>query len=101
LKPPDDIIHLDDDHAPSHSMGPRPRPPPIISISTLAGRRRPEGVEETKELDKSLEIGEELRVAVVVRMPGERRDEETGWENGMELGVWEGVVEEGTRRGWG
>lgn len=45
-------------------------------------------------------MGEELRVSVVIQMPKEereRRDEEggedeVGWENGMELGVWEGFV---------
>jgi len=87
-------------------MGPRPRPPPLISLSALARRRNQEEVVQTEEgresdKEKGLEVGEEIRVGVVVRMPfeGIRGEEETGWENGMELGVWEGVVGGDIRRG--
>lgn len=75
-------------------------PPPV----------KTEGV--TTELDRGAEVGEDVRVAIVIRMPRdpaeieeeERRqreeeseygldgDERPGWVGGMELGVWEGRV---------
>jgi hypothetical protein len=99
--------------APSRNMGPRPRPPPMISLSSFANRGRRQGEEPVSaippvatEANRPLDPGEEGRISVVVKMPfeGERKsvrddddddDEEgTGWENGMELGVWEGHVGE-------
>ncbi|WVQ95344.1 hypothetical protein IAU59_002441 [Kwoniella sp. CBS 9459] len=68
-----------------------------------AGLRRQATV---KEIDRALKPGEEVRVAFVIQMPtpdqsttaarGRERsawddeDERVGWEEGMELGVWEG-----------
>lgn len=72
----------------------------------------PDGVETTrskpvkkKEIDREIQEGEDLRLAVVIQMPmrgeGTRKrqswnsddeEEEVGWETGMELGVWEGNV---------
>ncbi|KAL7422967.1 hypothetical protein Q5752_002265 [Cryptotrichosporon argae] len=56
--------------------------------------------EQPPVLARALEPGEPVRVAVVVQMPSEGRgrprgaddDDEVGWEAGMEIGVWEGVV---------
>lgn len=59
-----------------------------------------------KEIDREIQEGEDLRLAVVIQMPtpedrvkkrqswnsDDEEDEEVGWEMGMELGVWEGVV---------
>lgn len=94
-------------------MGPRPRPPPILSFSALAQRRRgsqtiptapdpPVRQERRREIDRELDLGEDVRVAVVIRMPREEErqrgeedgegENEVGWENGMEFGVWEGLV---------
>lgn len=75
--------------------GPRPAP-------ALAGAP----AQVVTELSRGVEIGEDVRVAIVIRMPRdpaeveqeERRsmidedEERPGWESGMELGVWEGVV---------
>ena len=64
------------------------------------------------EIDRELEDGEEVRIGVIVKMPFEdevepvaagRRNifddededddmEETGWQGGMEMGVWEGFI---------
>ena len=58
------------------------------------------------EIDRGVDIGEDIRVAIVIRMPRdpaelemeERQsmmdddEEKPGWESGMELGVWEGTV---------
>ena len=83
----------------------------MLSFSGLTDRRRePQGTpyetgqfarpEREGELLTELELGEEVRVAVVIRMPTETEDwsvddqseDEVGWDNGMELGVWEGSV---------
>jgi glucose dehydrogenase len=58
-----------------------------------------------KEIDRVIQEGEEMRLAVVIQMPtqqdkakkrrswGSDEDEdEVAWETGMELGVWEGTV---------
>ncbi|WVO17348.1 hypothetical protein L204_105040 [Cryptococcus depauperatus] len=57
------------------------------------------------EADRTIGPGERLRVAVVLQMPtsvanhqrykhrGESDEEEVAWENGMEIGVWEGVLD--------
>ena len=72
----------------------------------------PDGPEPTrskpakkKEIDREIQEGEDMRLAVVIQMPvrgeGTRKrqswnsddeEEEVGWETGMELGVWEGNV---------
>ena len=67
---------------------------------------------EHRETDSDTEIGEPVRVGVLIQMPRDPRevDEElqrkmaerengsevgqVGWEVGMELGVWEGLVGE-------
>ncbi|EIW66245.1 hypothetical protein TREMEDRAFT_65516 [Tremella mesenterica DSM 1558] len=95
-------------------MGPRPRPPPL-GLSNFVHRRRPDPNSEgsppparpepMKELDRGIGSGEMLRIAVMVQMPQrgsfnvkgddrERQDEEdeTGWEPGMEIGVWQGQI---------
>ena len=94
----------------SQHMGPRHRLAHTVNFRALSYRRRPSQTvlngayppvrgEPEEEIDRELVQGEEVRVAVVIRMPqeeGERRDEdgedEVGWETGMELGVWEGVL---------
>ena len=100
--------------ATSPHMGRRPRPPHMLSFSSLTNRRRAshgltdetdQSARPERELSSELESGEEVRVAVVIRMPREAEDrneddqsaddqseDEVGWENGMELGVWEGFV---------
>lgn len=59
-----------------------------------------------KEIDRELQDGEDVRLAVVIQMPtagdgvkkrqswgsDDEEEEEVGWEMGMELGVWEGSV---------
>lgn len=62
-----------------------------------------------KEIDREIQPGEDMRLAVVIQMPhtGDKakkrqswqsdedpddEEEEVGWEMGMELGVWEGTV---------
>ena len=97
-----------------HHMGPRARPPPIINFASLAHRRRhsqpspPTEFSSTyrtrseREIDRDLNPGEEMRVSVVIQMPREKtdrkiddetvREDEVGWENGMQLGVWEGIL---------
>jgi hypothetical protein len=96
--------------SPRH-MGPRPRPPPIISLTSITGRRRNDDTTQPEipqlKTERTIQIGEGIRVAVVVRMPfdqtgqkstrlstqdDEDEEEGTGWEVGMELGVWEGFV---------
>ncbi|WVR08734.1 hypothetical protein IAU60_005792 [Kwoniella sp. DSM 27419] len=59
---------------------------------------------QVAEADRSLVSGEAVRVSVMIQMPhppepskdrrerSEWDDEEVGWEEGMELGVWEGNV---------
>ena len=61
------------------------------------------------ELSRDLAPGEQLRIAVVIRMPAEEEmdpqrpqggaededEDRSGWEPGMELGVWEGVIRGG------
>ena len=98
------------------TMGPRPRPPPLIDLSAFSRARRRRSSSVTveppppppklqREIDRALGVGEEVRVAVVIQMPREVEDEperhydsdeeeyeEVGWKPGMELGVWEGVV---------
>jgi hypothetical protein len=58
-----------------------------------------------KEIDRVIQEGEEMRLAVVIQMPtqqdkakkrrswgSDEDEEEVAWETGMELGVWEGTV---------
>lgn len=61
---------------------------------------------KTKEIDRAIQEGEEMRLAVVIQMPvqdqgakkrqsyasDEEEEEQVAWEHGMELGVWEGSV---------
>lgn len=50
-------------------------------------------------LEQEVNSGEPVRVAFVVQMPvmeqrrEERDEDEVGWRPGMEIGVWEGVVQ--------
>ncbi|RSH87020.1 hypothetical protein EHS25_003508 [Saitozyma podzolica] len=99
----------------TRTMGPRPRPPPLLDLqqraASLAYWRRgaaqngsavPEPPSEVDEPD-GLSRGDVVRVAVVIRMPTELEEdshdiddeERPGWEHGMELGVWEGQVAAG------
>jgi hypothetical protein len=58
-----------------------------------------------KEIDRMIQLGEDMRLAVVIQMPvqdqgakkrqswaSDEDEEEVAWEHGMELGVWEGSV---------
>ena len=54
---------------------------------------------KSKELDRDIQPGEPVRVGVMISMPHQATisfegdgDEAIGWEPGMELGIWEGVV---------
>jgi len=120
LLPPPESLYDSASESPApvdpHNMGPRPRPNPQFTFSALANRRRsplsspelsiPRRSSKTPrnhEIDRPINVGEEMRLAVVIQMPtdeAERRshddeDEEVAWEDGMELGVWEGVVDYG------
>lgn len=95
---------------PTQDALPRLRQPALFSRNrntlfsdTTVPSRRARKKPEDLQLDRTIEAGEALRIAVVVQMPtpsvdGQRyrqddNDEEVAWENGMELGLWEGVVE--------
>ncbi|TYJ55227.1 hypothetical protein B9479_004057 [Cryptococcus floricola] len=62
-----------------------------------------ESKQNIPEIDRSIGTGEPLRIGVVIQMPnpvisGQRYtqgddDEQVAWESGMEIGLWEGVVE--------
>lgn len=89
---------------------------PTAPRRTLADRLRRTPVEPTpppvvptpkpREIDRDVTIGEDVRMAVIIRMPSEAADmkpsrpdddsfmsdETTGWEPGMEIGVWQGYV---------
>lgn len=68
------------------------------TVPSRRARRKP----EDSELDRTIEAGEPLRIALIIQMPTsgvdrqsyrqDDSDEEVAWESGMELGVWEGVV---------
>ncbi|WVQ70783.1 hypothetical protein IAR50_000305 [Cryptococcus sp. DSM 104548] len=76
----------------------RSRPANSLGLSTLTDSRQ-----NIPETDRPIGTGEPLRIGVVIQMPqpgntGQRYttgedDEQVAWENGMEIGVWEGVVE--------
>lgn len=95
---------------PTQDVPPRLRQPTLFSRNrntlfsdTTVPSRRARKKPEDLELNRTIEAGEALRIAVVVQMPtfsvdGQRyrqgdNDEEVAWESGMELGLWEGVVE--------
>lgn len=97
-------------HHPTQDAPPRLRQPALFSRNrntlfsdTTVPSRRARKKPEDLELNRTIEAGEALRIAVVVQMPtfsvdGQRyrqgdNDEEVAWESGMELGLWEGVVE--------
>ncbi|WVQ86115.1 hypothetical protein IAT38_008283 [Cryptococcus sp. DSM 104549] len=80
-------------------------PPPPTSSAIPQGRSRSrQRPANDAELNRPLEPGEPIRLAVVIQMPnpsdGRQRyktdemteEEEVAWEGGMELGVWEGAV---------
>ncbi|WWD20841.1 hypothetical protein CI109_105318 [Kwoniella shandongensis] len=102
---------------PVRNMGPRPRPAPMFTFSrhrsssygvtdqAQSSTSRSQQQQTTKEIDREIVPGEEVRLGVVIQMPvqglSERQrtregddddEEEVAWENGMELGVWEGVL---------
>ncbi|WRT70844.1 uncharacterized protein IL334_007843 [Kwoniella shivajii] len=66
-----------------------------------------------KEINRPVTLGEPVRMGVIIQMPTQPSDhkqksewdeEDVGWENGMELGVWEGRIQDplppSTRNGW-
>ncbi|ORY28029.1 hypothetical protein BCR39DRAFT_588920 [Naematelia encephala] len=105
------LLTPDEPSAPVHQMGPRPHPPSSFSLAGLAARRRRTSVlpeepvvpPEPKEQDREFLEGEPVRVALVIQMPleaeearrqrnhGEEEDE-VGWNDRMELAVWEGII---------
>jgi hypothetical protein len=79
-----------------------PNSPNSYNIPELEPRPKPK---KQKEIDRVIQEGEELRLAVVIQMPtqqdkakkrqswgSDEEEEEVAWEMGMELGVWEGSV---------
>ncbi|KAL1412393.1 hypothetical protein Q8F55_000138 [Vanrija albida] len=101
---------------PLHRPGPvSPMPPPPPPPRLFRRNREPPAPPPPppppkieREIKRTLEAGEPMRVAVVIQMPGyERRavedddddDEIVGWEPGMELGVWTGSVVPTSQRG--
>lgn len=78
-------------------------PPP--SIYPEPSEERSSKPSKIKEINREIQEGEDMRVAVVIQMPAreqgakerqtltsDEEEEEVAWESGMELGVWEGTV---------
>jgi len=81
-----------------------PSSPNSYNISEPETRPKPRSSRQ-KEIDRQIQEGEEMRLAVVIQMPtqqdkakkrqswgSDEDEEEVAWETGMELGVWEGSV---------
>ena len=99
---------------PEPEITPPPEPEPEPSRSPLAQinfRRRHSitvaqfspapPVQRMREKDRPVVPGQDLRLAVIIQMPSQIQpqsrsddldDETTGWEPGMELGLWEGYT---------
>jgi len=95
---------------------PEPIPQPTAPRRTLADRLRRTPIEPSppppvpppkpREIDRDVMFGEDISMAVIIRMPSEAShverprpdddsfmsDEATGWKPGMEIGVWQGHV---------
>lgn len=81
---------------------------PVLDPSAAAGGISAQDG-NPREMDRPIQLGEDMRVAIVIRMPRDpaevereeearsfldeyEEDERPGWQPGMELGVWEGRV---------